>query len=192
MAGNSGKTACDVGEARPRRAARGPDLAELDQSLERLRDSLLQRIERIEAIAIEQAALLDQKSSDRERVLRERVAVLETSQSRLQAESKRREQEWQATLEQLEDDRRLLAEAWQRIEHERLEAPAPHPQVQRLVAGDPGAPQPAAPVRPAAESARPAAGGDGDDPVARAILWQFQALKSDVRRNAKYREERRQ
>ena len=111
------------------------------------------------------------------RRLRERVLALEAAQARLQSELRRREQEWHDAVQQLEDDRRLLTEAWERLEHERVDAPAP-PQaagprdtvsrVEHATAAVHRQPDPLA----------------GDDSVTREILRQFQALRGDVRRTA--------
>ena len=191
MTGKSASSTTEPKENRPRRALAAPsgarpDTATLIQGLDRLRDGLIQRLERIESIAVEQARLLDQDSSEREEFLRDRVSVLEAAQARLQAEAKRREQEWLAVLQQLEADRRLLAEAWERLEQERIEASVPHAPPPR----GRGRRTHAAPDRPR----RPSAVGDPrcrkTMPVTRAILRQFQALKSDVRRNNKGRSDR--
>jgi len=107
------------------------------------------------------------------------VAILEAAQARLQAEAKRREQDYQAALQQLDADRRLLAEAWERLEQEQLETP-----VVAAAAATPATPaseRPAAP-RPAADPASEA--------VTRSILQQFQSLQGDVRRNARERKGR--
>ena len=184
MTGKSASSTTEPKENRPRRALAAPsgarpDTATLIQGLDRLRDGLIQRLERIESIAVEQARLLDQDSSEREDYLRDRVSVLEAAQARRQAEAKRREQEWLAVLQQLEADRRLLAEAWERLESQQLET---------------GHGPPSAPVAPVERAAveRPVVhrqpnNDPDDDPVTRAILRQFQALKGDVRRNAKGR-----
>lgn len=164
-------------DARPRPAPARPD--DPAEALKRLRDALLRRLESIEALAAEQAELLDRDGSDRERLLRERIAVLEASQARLQAESRRREQEWQDALRDLEADRKLLAEAWERLEQlqtryePRTHVDAPAPTV------------PPPPVVTPTPLPEPTPGDDGDDPVTRAILRQFQVLSNDVRRNAK-------
>lgn len=182
MTGKTVQTSSAPREPRTRRAAAPrPEAAALVQGLERLRDSLIRRLEQIETLALEQATLLEQDSTEREQVLRERVFSLEAAQARLQAEGKRREQEWQTVIEQLEADRKLLADAWERLEQQQIAAPQPQAQAQRASAAE----------RPAAVAAttpyRPIAADEPDDPVTRTILRQFQALKSDVRRNAKGR-----
>jgi hypothetical protein len=182
MAGNAVVT---VGEQRGGRARRGApreDAAAHVAHLEKLRDALLHRLEQIEALAVEQARMSGATPSEREAVLRERLSTLEASHARLQAESRRREQEWQEFLEQLESDRRLLAEAWERLEQEQTSAApaaaAQAPPTSRISPA--GAPHPAVPQAEKEEQ-------EGEDPVAKAILKQFQALQGDVRRNAKGR-----
>src|SRR4051812_31485999 len=118
MTGKTVQAPVDTWESRPRRA---PARAEADtqaQSLQRLRDDLFRRLDAIELLASEQAALLDQDSSERERILRDRVVSLEAANARVVAEARRREQEWQEVLRQLEADRLLLAEAWERLEQQ--------------------------------------------------------------------------
>lgn len=161
-----------AGKARPARA-------EPADELERFRDAMSRRLDTLEQLAREQCERLGQGTSERERVLRERVAHLEASHSRLQNELKRREQEWNDTVGDLENDRKLLAEAWERLERERIDGPDAQ--------ADPG-PAPRArtqnPAGPPAASPAGVLAPEGDDSITRAILWQFQALKDDVRKNA--------
>ncbi len=117
------------------------------------------------------------ESPEPDRALRQKVAELEEKLGRAQAEARRRDQEWKAAIEQLEGDRKLLAEAWERLERERVDAAGAPPAAPR-----PYAPRPA-PVPPAPAAARPAATTEADDAVAHAVLKQFQALRGDVRRN---------
>jgi hypothetical protein len=170
-------------DARPRRAQARSEGEPLAQVLERLRDGLLERLERVEALAAEQTAMLDADSSDRERALRERLSVLEAAHARVVAEARRREQEWQEVVQQLQTDRALLAEAWERVEQIQIQyEPRADPVPQPATVAAPGPPQPQVPVV-AAVARAPA--DDGDDPVTRAILRQFQALSQDVRRNSR-------
>ncbi len=155
-----------------------PEITALIQGLDRFRDGLYQRLDEIETLAIEQTQWLEQDLSEREQTLQDRVATLEAAQSRLLAEAKRKEQEWQNVLQQLESDRRLLAEAWERLEQEQLDLPQAPVTPHAHVSVTPTVERP--PVqRPVTDSS--------DDVVTRQILKQFQALKSDVRRNAKGR-----
>ncbi|MFO0907588.1 MAG: hypothetical protein U0794_04370 [Isosphaeraceae bacterium] len=177
MAGKSGLATNDPREPRTRRAGR-TDPASLVEGLERLRDSIFLRLEQLEALVEENAALAGLDPSDREQALRERVALLEAAQARLMAEVKRREQEWQELLTQLEDDRRLLAEAWEKVERAQLE-------VQPATPAQPVRPVPMAVGEHAApQGYRPPVSTPPDDLTTREILRQFQALKNDVRRSA--------
>lgn len=173
-------TATAMSEPREPRCRGTPgrgNAAALVQGLDRLRDALLHRLDQIETLAAEQAARLDQSSSEREQALRERAVALEAAQTRLQAELRRREQEWHDALQQLEDDRRLLTEAWERLEQERVEG-APSPQAE-----SPREAVSRAEHAPPATHRQPDP-GSGDDSVTREILRQFQALRGDVRRAA--------
>ena len=81
-------------------------------------------------------------------------------------------------LEGLEADRRLLAEAWERLEQLQVQyepRASPEPVV--------SAPSPPPAAASAAASAR--ADDDENDPMTRAILRQFQVLSNDVRRAAR-------
>lgn len=171
MTGKPEQTTIEPEPPRSERDGSRSDAFAVAQGLDRLRDAVLARLAEIESMALDLTALLGRDSSERETAFRERAAALEATLARLQAESKRKEQEWQAVLEKLDQDRVLLAEAWDRLEREQVEAPIP--------------PIAAQPINGAA--ARLAPTDLGDDPVTRAVLWQFQALKSDVRRNAKGR-----
>lgn len=153
-----------------------PDAAVLVQGLDRLRETLFQRLDALEALAMEQAALLQQDVTEREETLRERVATLEAALARLQAEIKRKEQDWQSRTQELDADRRLLVESWERLEQERLDTPQSVAQPRPSIPERPPTPQPVY---------KPAGADDADDPVTRSILRQFQALKNDVRRNTK-------
>lgn len=167
--------------SRSRRGTSRPDPATLLQGLDRLREFVHQRLDRIETIARDRGAALPAEPSEREKELRRRIAELEDRQTRLVAEARRREQEWETDLEQLENDRRLLTEAWERLERERIDGAGP------------GAGQPAQRSATAAPNHhasspppvfRPAVSPESNDVITHAILQQFQALRSDVRRNA--------
>jgi hypothetical protein len=160
-----------------------PALTTLVRGLDDLRDALHRRLEHIEALAVaaEHARAIrpGEGSAGREQALRERVATLEASQARMVAEVRRREQEWEEQQARLEHDRRLLADAWDRLEREQI-----------AVRSESRGARPAAPVPPAAyrdPAANPAPvprPAEPPDVVSREILSQFQALKNDVRRNA--------
>ena len=126
-----------------------------------------------------------------ERTLQQRQAELEEAWRQVRAEAERQEKEWSASLTQLEADRRLLAEAWERLERKRIDGsgaserhPHTHSPVQGQPRGAPAALLDAAAVAPA----RSAAAESGtDNPIAQAILRQFQALSRDVRCTAQAR-----
>jgi hypothetical protein len=166
----------------PARGPARPDPLPLLQGLERIRDTLRQRLDRLEAMVHERAAAPGAEPSVREFELRKRIGELEERQRMLVSEARRREQEHDAAMAKLEDDRRLLADAWDRLEQERTGCAA-HPAAQ--VNHHPPAAPPPKPVF------RPVVANETDDAVAQAILKQFQALRSDVRRNASGRRTRR-
>jgi hypothetical protein len=158
---------------RPRGEAARPDPRPLHQGLERLRDLVHQRLDRIEAMARERGDDPAHEPSQRELELRNRIAELEERQARIVAEARRMEQEWHAGMEKIENDRRLLAEAWERLERERIDGVAPSAE----------APGPRPPQAPAAPTFRPTVAPQSNDVVTHAVLKQFQALRSDVRKN---------
>lgn len=169
-------------EAQGPRAGKGerPDPQRVFAGLEQLRATLRERLNTIEALAVERAEVQSPDPSEREKALRKRIAELEQRQTLLVSEAKRKEQECQAAMEKIESDRKLLAEAWERLERERIEgagASAQHPAPHHP------APRPA-PVLHAVDTPSFHPPGSSDDVVAQAILKQFHALKSDVRRNA--------
>ena len=170
-------------------SARGAP-AGLIQDLRWLRQRVLERLESLEILVRQYPAStpLGGEVEDLERTLNHRLAELEDTERQLRVQAERMEKEWSASLTQLEADRSLLAEAWERVERQRIEyvsraeKPArPHAPVlgpTRAVLSElPPMPAPAL-VRPAG------ADSDRNQPVARAILRQFQTLCSDVRRNA--------
>jgi hypothetical protein len=167
----------------PKRRISRIDSNALIQGLERLRECVEQRLVRLESVARERAAAPAHQPSELEQELQHRIAEYEEAQARFRTQAERREQEWRAAVEQLEGDRKLLAEAWERLERERIETPAAAPGTgpgRAPAAGREAAP-PERP-RPRPETADPA-----QDSVTLAILQQFHTLRSDVRRNARRR-----
>jgi hypothetical protein len=134
-------------------------------------------------------------SAELERSLDLKGADLEETERRLHAQAERNEKEWRESLAQLEADRRLLAEAWERLERERIAysgASEPH----HLAHAQSQGPQNGSPatllLAGASVMARSAAADSGpNEPIAQAILRQFQTLGSDVRRSAKERRDSR-
>jgi hypothetical protein len=119
------------------------------------------------------------------------LAELDETERRLYAQAERQEKEWSASLTQLEADRRLLAEAWERVERERIAhtgASEPHHHSHAQGQGpQQGAPATLPHVGAMVTARSAAADSDPNYPVAQAILRQFQTLCSDVRRNAEKR-----
>jgi hypothetical protein len=167
--------ALDTSDSGAKRRTARPDQAALVLGLEAIRAGLRERIDRIEALALERASALEEASAGEspapDRALQQKVADLEEKLGRAQAEVRRREQEWKTAIEQLEDDRKLLAEAWERLERERIDVTA-----MPTAASRPYTPHQAPPV-----AARPHVNSEVDDAVAHAVLQQFQALRGDVR-----------
>jgi len=165
------------------------------QDLQRLREWVLERLDSLETLARQRSASAPAggEIAGLERARELRIADLEETERRLRAQAERQEKEWIASLSQLEADRRLLAEAWERVERERIEyqsASALHPHAQaRCPQRGTSATHPhAAAVVPARTAA---ADSDPNNPVAEAILRQFQTLSSDVRRSAEGRRDSR-
>ncbi|AGA27687.1 hypothetical protein [Singulisphaera acidiphila] len=162
----------------PKGEASRPDLRPLHQGLERFRAFVHQQLDRIEAMVLERDDAPPPDSSRRELELRKTIAELEERQARLVTEATRMEQEWQAGMEKIENDRRLLADAWDRLERERIDGGSSSTEAMR--------PSPAA-LAPPSAGFRPAVASSSNDGVTHTVLSQFQTLRSDVRRNAKER-----
>jgi hypothetical protein len=169
----------------------------LIQSLQSLRKRVLERLDSLETLARQQSASAPEAGACAgvKRNLELKLAELEETQRRLDAEAERQEKEWSASLSQLEADRRLLAEAWERVERERIAdsgASEPHHHSQ---AQDQGTQKGASATFPHAgalvTTRSAAADSDPNQPVAQAIRRQFQTLWSDVRRNAEERRDSR-
>jgi hypothetical protein len=169
-------------DGRPDRASARPAPAAPIRDLRWLRQRVLERMDALEALArrIEASSGAAAETAALERTLQQKLAEVDEARRQLRAEAERQAQEWSASLAQLEADRRLLAEAWERVERQRIEGFNPYegrPHAQWR-----GSPQ-GAPARSAA------ADPDPNNPVARAILREFQTLSRDVRSNAEARRE---
>jgi hypothetical protein len=165
----------------------------LIQSLQSLRERVLERLDSLETLARGRSACTPAEgaSAGLERTLELKLAEVAETERRLHDQAERHEKEWNASLIQLESDRRLLAEAWERVERERIACSSPSEQNHHSRAQGQG-PQKGAPATlPHADAlvtARSAAAdSDSSQVVTQAILRQFQTLCSDVRRNAKER-----
>jgi hypothetical protein len=179
----------------------GPALAysahsALIQSLQSLRERVVERLDSLETLALAQSASAQAgASADLERTLELKLAELAESERRLDDQAARQEKEWSASLIKLESDRRLLAEAWERIERERIAGSSPS-ETHHLGRAQGQGPQKGAhtnlPHAGALVTARSAAAdSEANSPVTQAILRQFQTLCSDVRRNAAERRDSR-
>jgi exonuclease VII large subunit len=176
------------GDGPPAPAAARPVPGAAIEDLRWLRQRVLERLDAIEALARRhpRPAAESTELAARERMLRQQEAELEEARLRLRAEADRQAKEWAEALEQLDADRRLLADAWERLERERLEGPGGSegrlPRQARSFG--PTGVTASAPVGAAAQARIDT---EPDNPVARAILRQFEALGRDVRSAAEAR-----
>jgi len=153
----------------------------LIHNLEELRSSVLRRLESIEALARHCSSVPSVEITRTEQMLRQRIDELELERSRSLADLVSEDPSGKQWLTQLEKDRQLLAEAWERLERERIDA---------IVAGSVARPAlPAHHPHPAeglamhgSPAQRLTATAETANPVAESILRQFQTLCSDVRR----------
>jgi hypothetical protein len=177
-------------ESRPWPALAHSPHSALIQSLQSLRERVLERLDSLETLARGRSASAPAAgaSAGPERNFELKLAELADTERKLHDESEHQEKKWSASLNQLESDRRLLAEAWERVERERIaysSASETHHHSRAQGQGvEEGAPA-ALPHAGALVTARSAAAGsDSNHPITQAILRQFQTLSSDVRRNA--------
>jgi hypothetical protein len=159
------------------------------EDLRWLRQRVLERLDALEALARQRpaSALDDGGIADRERALRQREAELDEARLQVRQEAERQSKEWGEALAQLDADRRRLAEAWERVERQRIEG---------LGASEGHLPHCAHGPGPSAAPAHAATLGptsfaridpEPNNPVARAILRQFETLGRDVRSSAEAR-----
>lgn len=159
------------------RATKGPlapSRAAILQALELIRDRFHRHLDAIETMARERAQLGGKDVSEREQQLRHRLLELEHAQIQLRSDTERWERERLSMIEQLDHDRRLLADSWERLEREQVQcahAPA-EPARSELLTGVTQWPKTVT------------LAGGRDESVAQEILRQFQSLRRDVRRNA--------
>jgi hypothetical protein len=186
MTGEHGPPVSERLETEPRRRAARPGGLPGQVDLERLRDLIRRRLDQIEALARERLGSVEApgtiENSETEKELLRRLAELEEANERIRGQAERHEQDWRSAFEQLEEDRKLLADAWDRLERARIEVhvePA-HDRGSRSAPSD----------RPTAPQVRSQASGTPDDSVTQAILQQFHLLRCDVRRTANQRKAR--
>jgi hypothetical protein len=144
----------------------------LSLALEEIRCTILGRLDAFEALARNRARGSDGETEEQ---LKQQVAELQRQCNQLRGETERMRQEQRTTFEQLDHDRLLLAEAWDRLEQERLRC-IQHPREERPKAA-------ASSIAPPAPMSSTTTGSD--DPVIQAVLRQFQSLQRDVRKAAK-------
>ena len=151
------------------------------QTLEQLRERVHRRLDQIQDLLRERLAgtVADESEVNSCR----RIAELEEAVETAKSETRRAERERVDTLVKLEQDRCLLAEAWERLERERIDFEAGRAQVASAANPSPRTLSSAANFPPRAP-VRSASSAPGDDSVERAVFQQFQALKRDVRRKA--------
>jgi hypothetical protein len=165
----------------------------LIRNLEWLRAWTLDRLDSIEALARRQLAVAPGAGeiAALEDALKQRVAELEEAERQLRCRFEQEERERDALLAQLEADRGLLAEAWESVERERIayvSAPPVNPHLHAHVqAHHRGAVAAHPPAVAAAATLTATKNAEANNPVAQAILRQFQTLSSDVRRHAERR-----
>jgi hypothetical protein len=158
----------------------------LVHNLEELRSCVLRRLESIEALARHCSCVPSVEMARMEQMLRQRIDELELERGRDRSELVSEEPSGNQLLTQLENDRQLLAEAWERLERERIDAVmAGSVAKQALSAHHPRhADGHAMHALPTPRSTVPV---ETANPVAESILRQFQTLCSDVRRTTNAR-----
>jgi hypothetical protein len=173
------------------------DSSVLIQRLQRLRERVMERLDALEILAREQftCGSAERDGTNLARTLELKRAELEEAERQICARAERQEKDWSAALSKLEADRQLLADAWDRVERERVAhsgAPETHDRccyqgLGRQKRAPVGRPHANALVEPRSGTAESASG----DPVPQPVLRQYETLCSDVRRNAVERHESR-
>jgi hypothetical protein len=156
--------------------------------LQTLRDSVLQRLESIEVMARRRLSAPTADTSRLEQSLKQKIEELERERSRLRGGLEEKESTCRRLMTELEGDRQLLTEAWERLERERIDATGPggdhsspaHRSTRSERAAPPAMPTPTPPPKAPTNV-------DSANPVSDSILRQFQTLCSDVRRTASSR-----
>ena len=151
------------------------------QALEQLRERVHRRLDQIQDLLRERLA--SGSTDEREAEWTNRFKEMEEALEAAKSDAHCADRERVAALEKVEQDRALLAEAWERLERERIDletgrflvAPAANPPSRTLIPGV---------ISPQLSPIRSASANPADDPVERAVFQQFQALRRDVRRKA--------
>jgi exonuclease VII large subunit len=172
------------------RAAARPVPAAMIEDLRWLRQRVLERLDALEALARRRPAPAVEAGeiAARERTLQQREAELDEARRQLRQEAERQSKEWSEALAQLDADRRRLAEAWERVEQQRIaglgasEGHLPSPgHGHGPPRGTAAAPAHTASLGPTSSTQ---IDPEPNNPVAREILRQFETLGRDVRSNA--------
>ncbi len=154
----------------------------LVNNLEELRGCVLRRLESIEELARQCSGVPPMEVARMEQVLKQRIDELELERSRVRSDLVSDEPLDKQLLTQLENDRKLLAEAWERLERERIDAVAAGAVAKSVQPAHHHPPQADGLAMNHSTAPRSAATADTANPVAESILRQFQTLCSDVRR----------
>ncbi|HEV3120422.1 MAG TPA: hypothetical protein VGY53_00900, partial [Isosphaeraceae bacterium] len=88
----------------------------LQQGLEHVRERFHKQLDALEAHLRERAQQQEKVFQEREEHLEQRAIQIEHTRLQFQLEAERWANEREAMIEQIEHDRRLLAEAWDRVE----------------------------------------------------------------------------
>jgi hypothetical protein len=180
-------------EARPRTANQRSAYVSFIDDLVRLRELVVDRLASIETLAGQRQAseARARELAALEEALKIRSDELEKTRRGLKEQADRAQRDWNASLSQLEHDRRSLAEAWERLEQARIDTSKPPREnpsrqsrgqsPQTAVSTGRSRTGPTIPIRSAD------ADSDADNPVDRAILQQYQSLYHDVRQSARGR-----
>lgn len=145
------------------------------ERLEQLRTALHGALDQLETLARQRLSELAPTDATVERRLR----VLQGAQAEFRSEVERWERSRLEQLDALEQDRRELAQAWERLEEEQVAASAPPSAAPRSASST----QPRS-LQTTGQTQRPAATSTEESQVTRSILEQFEVLRRDVRRNA--------
>jgi hypothetical protein len=163
----------------------GPSLA---HDLEALRDCVLLRLETIEDLARRRCGSWSAEINRLEQALKERTDELEQERNLSTANSNGDEQSWRRMLSRLESDRKLLTEAWERLERERIDSISAGSPVKGSAQVHPPRGGESQPAQSSQEQRTAAAATiETGNPVAETILRQFQTLCKDVRRTTEAR-----
>jgi hypothetical protein len=164
--------------ATPERTA----VSALVRDLEDFRNSVLSGLGAIEELARHRSGSPPAEISRLEQSLQQKIEELDRERSQLRAGAEQEQASGRQLLVQLENDRRMLADAWEKLELERIETcssrPAPslnHPRSRGELA------QQAPRMRLGSPSS------ESGNPVTETILRQFQTLCNDVRRTTNAR-----